>query len=71
MRVHFDSSQDVVRRLAPEVPVHCVCPAILRQTAAAFVAGFPGRVLYAVKANPMTPVLDELYAGGVRHFDTA
>ena len=71
MTVHFDSSQDLVHRLAPQVPVHCVCPAILRQSAADFVAGFPGRVLYAVKANPMPAVLDELYAGGLRHFDTA
>ncbi|MEM7226204.1 MAG: type III PLP-dependent enzyme [Pseudomonadota bacterium] len=71
MQVHFETSQDVVRRLAPEVPVYCVCPRILQDGAEAFLAGFPGRVLYAVKANPMAAVLDGLYAGGLRHFDTA
>ncbi len=28
-------------------------------------------MLYAVKANPAEPVLDGLYAAGIRHFDTA
>jgi ornithine decarboxylase len=36
-----------------------------------FVDGFPGHVLFAVKANPDTRVLEELHGAGVRHFDTA
>jgi ornithine decarboxylase len=35
------------------------------------VTGFPGDVLYAVKANPAPLVLDHLYRAGIRHFDTA
>jgi ornithine decarboxylase len=27
--------------------------------------------MYAVKANPAIPVLDQIYAAGIRHFDTA
>ena len=32
---------------------------------------FPGRVLYAVKANSEPEVLHLLHEGGVRHFDCA
>jgi ornithine decarboxylase len=34
-------------------------------------AAFPGDVLYAVKCNDQPVVLDALWAGGVRQFDTA
>jgi ornithine decarboxylase len=36
-----------------------------------FVAEFPGRVLYAVKANDDPAVIDLLHQAGVRHFDCA
>ncbi|MCB2055138.1 MAG: type III PLP-dependent enzyme [Geminicoccaceae bacterium] len=35
------------------------------------VAIFPGDVLYAVKCNAHPAILEALYEGGVRHFDTA
>ncbi len=68
---HFADVETMAERLAPEVPVYCLRPELLAQMAGRFLAGFPGRVLYAVKANPLEPVLDALYAAGVRHFDTA
>jgi ornithine decarboxylase len=55
----------------PEDPVHCIRPTVLAETARAFVADFPGDVLYAVKCNPDPAVLRALWAGGVRHFDCA
>ncbi len=55
----------------PEEPIHCIRPETLAATAAGFVAGFPGDVLYAVKCNPDPAVLRALWAGGVRHFDCA
>ena len=55
----------------PELPMHCLRPAVIADTARRFVAEFPGDVLYAVKCNPEPMVLSALWAGGVRHFDCA
>ncbi len=65
------SVAQMVARLRPDEPLHCVRPAALAEGAAAFGAAFPGEVLYAVKCNPDPPVLRALWAGGVRHFDVA
>lgn len=40
-------------------------------TAKQFLSGFPGRILYAVKANPNEAVLQTLWHAGVRCFDVA
>jgi ornithine decarboxylase len=44
---------------------------VYQATTAAFLAGFPGRVLYAVKANDDPSVIRILNRAGVRHFDCA
>ncbi len=62
---------DLVAVERPEEPMHCLRPAAIAAAAAAFVAGFPGDVLYAVKCNPDPAVLRAVHAGGVRHFDCA
>jgi len=67
----FGSSAEMIAALEPNEPVYCVYPAVLRDLARAFLAAFPGRVLYAVKANPEARVLEQLFAAGVRYFDTA
>lgn len=46
-------------------------PAQLARVTEGFVAQFPGRVLYAVKANPMPQVLRTVLAAGVAGFDIA
>lgn len=61
----------LVERLRPEEPLHCLRPAAIAGAARAFLAGFPGRTLYAVKCNPEPAVLRALWAGGLRHFDCA
>ena len=71
MLPHFADAEAMVAALRPEEPVYCLRPAQLAAAARRFLERFPGRVLYAVKANPATPVLDGLYAAGIRHFDTA
>jgi ornithine decarboxylase len=68
---HFPDLESAVATLRPEEPLYCLRPRVLAAAARRFVAAFPGRVLYAVKANPLPAVLDGLHAGGVRHFDTA
>jgi len=55
----------------PDVPVHCLRPAVLAATARQFIGDFPGTVMYAVKCNPEPGVLRALWEGGVRHFDCA
>ncbi|HYC05484.1 MAG TPA: type III PLP-dependent enzyme [Azospirillaceae bacterium] len=61
----------MVAALKPEEPVYCFRPHVLTEAARRFVAAFPGDVLYAVKCNPETVVLDALIQGGIKHFDTA
>ena len=63
--------EQVVLADCPEEPMHCLRPRVLAETARAFVAAFPGEVLYAVKCNPDPAVLWALWDGGVRHFDCA
>jgi ornithine decarboxylase len=55
----------------PKEPVYCIFPHVYRETAREFLSGFPGRVLYAVKANSEPMVLRLLTDAGVRHFDCA
>ena len=55
----------------PEEPMHCLRPAAIAAAARAFVSGFPGETLYAVKCNPEPAVLRGLWEGGVRRFDCA
>lgn len=65
------SVAEVVERLRPDIPLHCLRPAVLERAAAAFLAAFPGDVLYAVKCNPESEALTALWRGGIRHFDVA
>ena len=55
----------------PVDPVLAIRPHVLADTARRVVGAFHGDVLYAVKCNDHPLVLDALWAGGVRHFDTA
>lgn len=67
----FATVADLVCRERPEIPVHLLRPHRLAAAARAFVGGFPGTVLYAVKCNAHPLVLRTLRAEGVRHFDVA
>jgi ornithine decarboxylase len=67
----FPSAAAMVAARRPTRPVYCLYPHVLHDMARRFVAGFPGHVLFAVKANPEPRVLLELHGAGVRHFDTA
>ncbi|MCB1884530.1 MAG: type III PLP-dependent enzyme [Geminicoccaceae bacterium] len=52
-------------------PVVAVRPQAITARASAVMAQFPGDVLYAVKCNDHPLVLEALFRGGIRHFDTA
>ncbi|MDH3925615.1 MAG: hypothetical protein OET41_13525, partial [Xanthomonadales bacterium] len=67
----FVSVSEMLRSLNPREPVYCIYPHIYRQAARSFVNGFPGRVLYAVKANDEAAIIRLLNEAGVAHFDCA
>jgi ornithine decarboxylase len=55
----------------PVDPVLAIRPHVLAETARRVLGAFQGDILYAVKCNDHPLVLDALWAGGVRQFDTA
>ncbi len=67
----FSDVGNLLRTECPKEPVYCIFPHIYRKTAKEFLKGFPGRVLYAVKANADPTVLRLLTDAGIRHFDCA
>ncbi|HEX7719500.1 MAG TPA: hypothetical protein VF389_06830, partial [Woeseiaceae bacterium] len=67
----FESVAQMLKVRRPASPVYCIYPHVYRETAREFVNGFPGRVLYAVKANDHHDVIALLHEGGVTHFDCA
>jgi ornithine decarboxylase len=62
---------EMVAKLRPEEPLHCIRPAVVTAAARAFVQAFNGETLYAVKCNPEPAFLRAVWEGGVRHFDCA
>ncbi|RRH76974.1 type III PLP-dependent enzyme domain-containing protein [Falsigemmobacter faecalis] len=52
----------------PQHPVMFFAPGVLQDVARRFIDGFPGFVSYAVKANPMEVVIENLATAGLRGF---
>lgn len=67
----FPTVAEALEAASPDAPLYCLRPHILRQTAAAVVAAFPGEVMYAVKCNDNPYVLRALAEGGIAHWDVA
>jgi ornithine decarboxylase len=61
---------DLVKQ-RPVQPVTLLRPHAARRAAQYFVERFPGRSLYAVKANPSPNLLQILWDSGVTHYDVA
>src|SRR5678815_5458299 len=57
--------------LRPVQPVTLLRPHAAKRAARFFVEKFPGRSLYAVKANPSPDLLQILWESGVTHYDVA
>jgi ornithine decarboxylase len=60
-----------IARLRPVQPVTLLRPHAAARAARFFVERFPGKSLYAVKANPSPELIELLWANGITHFDTA
>jgi ornithine decarboxylase len=67
----FPTAAEFLRHHSPERPVLALRPHALVRATEWFVANFPGRVLYATKANDAQPVLDALAEAGIQAFDVA
>ncbi|MDQ4088052.1 MAG: type III PLP-dependent enzyme [Pseudomonadota bacterium] len=60
-----------IARLRPAQPVTLLRPHAASRAARFFVEKFPGRSLYAVKANPSPDLLKVLWDASVTHYDVA
>jgi len=60
-----------IAKQRPVQPVTLIRPHAARRAARFFVEKFPGRSLYAVKANPSADLLRILWESGVTHYDVA
>ena len=60
-----------IAKQRPVQPVTLLRPHAARRAARFFVEKFPGRSLYAVKANPSPDLLRVLWDAGVTHYDVA
>ena len=67
----YPNASAVVRDLTPDEPVILNRPQAAARAARFFVEKFPGKSLYAVKANPSPELLKILFDNGITHFDVA
>ena len=67
----FNSVEQAIAAYQGDDAIHVLYPQTIAAAAKTFLSGFPGTVLYAVKANPHPAVLKILWAAGIRHFDVA
>jgi ornithine decarboxylase len=67
----FTSAAELLRHHRPERPVLALRPHAATRAARWFLANFPGRILYAAKANDARPVIDALVEAGINAFDVA
>jgi ornithine decarboxylase len=67
----YPNAKTVARALSPDEPVILNRPHAARRAAQFFTQKFPGKVLYAVKANPAPDLIEVLWDAGVTHYDVA
>lgn len=67
----FDSARGIALAHRPIAPVTLVRPHAAARAARFFVEKFPGRSMYAVKANPSPELLRVLWDSGITHYDVA
>ena len=70
MHTHH-SALGLATALRPAQPVTLLRPHAAKRAARFFAEKFPGKSLYAVKANPSPDLLRVLWDAGVTHYDVA
>ncbi len=69
--VEHHNARGLASALNPVQPVTLIRPHAARRAARFFVEKFPGRPIYAVKANPSPDLIALLWDSGITHFDVA
>lgn len=69
--VKHHSALGLASSLKPVQSVTLIRPHAARRAARFFVEKFPGRSIYAVKANPSPDLIQTLWTSGITHFDVA
>lgn len=67
----YQDASAVARALAPDEPVILNRPHAAARAARFFATKFPGKALYAVKANPSPDLVRILWDNGISHYDVA
>lgn len=67
----YNNAGELLEAIQPDIPVLLNRPHAARRAARYFINQFPGKSLYAVKANPSPTLLKLLWDEGVTHFDVA
>lgn len=67
----YQTVADALAAWQGDDPLYVLYPKRIAAAAEMFLNGFPGRVLYALKANPHPAVLQTLWAAGIRDVDVA
>ena len=67
----YRCAADYIRLQRPERPLLTLRPHAAERAARWFIENFPGKCLYAVKANNAPEILAALYEAGIRNFDVA
>ena len=67
----YRTALDAIADYEGDDQFYAIYPRKIESAARTFVSGFPGDVLYAVKANPHPSLLEILWREGVRNFDVA
>ncbi|WNO52790.1 type III PLP-dependent enzyme [Stakelama saccharophila] len=67
---HVTRGLDIAKS-APVQPVTLIRPHAAQRAARYFVRNFPGRSMYAVKANPSPELIQTLWDAGITHYDVA
>lgn len=67
----YPDAPTVARAFAPDQPVILNRPHAAARAARFFAQKFPGKSMYAVKANPSPDLLQVLWDSGITHFDVA
>jgi ornithine decarboxylase len=67
----FTSAAELLRHHRPERPVLALRPHAAARAARWFCANFPGRVVYAAKANDSALIIEALVGAGIIAFDVA
>ena len=67
----FKSVDEMINQLQPNGPVYCIRKNSIQVSSKYFQNKFPGKILYAMKANPHPIVLKSIIDSGINNIDVA